>query len=92
MGGSGGTPDPRSVPGEANAFAGAAPRARDHRRTATLFAEAGLNPSTVQAFELEEWFAGLPFNDRTRRLHLENVRAAMRHAVRRGVLERDPTE
>ena len=65
---------------------------RNLRRTATLFEESGLDPLTARDWQLEEWLAGLPVSPRTTRLHMENLSAVYGYAVKRGVLERDPTD
>lgn len=62
------------------------------RRTITLLREANLSLSTAEEWELEEWLSGLPHSVRTKQLHLDNLRAASRYAVRRGTLGRDNTE
>lgn len=65
---------------------------RNFRRTAVLFGESGLDPTTAQDWEIEEWLAGLPLSPRTRRLHLENLSAAYNYAVHRRLLPVAPTE
>ena len=65
---------------------------RNVRRTAALLEQAGLDPVRAQDHEVEEWLTGLPLASRTKRLHLENLRAACRYAVRRGTLKQSPTE
>ncbi len=65
---------------------------RNYRRAWQLFEESGLDPLTVQDFEIEEWLAALEHAPRTKRLHLECLSAAYNYAVRRGVLHTSPTE
>ncbi len=65
---------------------------RNHRRTATLFEEAGLDPLTAKDWEIEEWLIRLPLSPRTKRLHFENLSAVYGYAVHRGLIERSPME
>lgn len=72
---------------------GAKPRTlRNYRRTGVLLEESGLDPTTAKDWQLEEWLAGLPMAPRTKRMHAENLSAVCGYAVKRGVLERDPTD
>jgi len=77
------------------------------RRTAALFGESGLDPTTAEDWQIEEWLAGLRvprtkgddgqatgrgLSPRTIRLHVENLNAAYSYAVYRRQLERSPME
>jgi integrase len=69
------------------------------QRTASLFDESGLDPVTVEDWQIEEWLAGIrnaktgePVSPRTMRLHAENLSAMCNYGVKRRVLERSPTD
>jgi integrase len=65
---------------------------RNHRRTAVLFGESGLDPLTAQDFEIEEWLIGLELAPKTKKLHHENLTAVYGYACMRGLLTRSPME
>lgn len=61
------------------------------RHLETFMAERGLTVETLEPEVLEGYFNSLPLAPTTRRIHLVEIRAAVRYAHRRGLLRRDPT-
>ena len=52
---------------------------------------AGIDPADVPGWALEEYFAALALAVATKKLHLRCIRGAYRYALRRGLVDRDPT-
>ena len=64
---------------------------RNVEGTKRFWLDSGLSVDASD-IEIEEWLLALPVSDRTRQLHLDNVRAAFRYARRAGRIDRDPTD
>ena len=60
-------------------------------RISEYFAEHDIDPLTVDALTIEDYFADSPYAATTKKVHLDYIGAAYRYALRRGTVATDPT-